>query len=325
MAEQTNDRARIDRMVASGRLTPEEGERLYSSVEAQGAREQAWRQRVAGEAQRNRRRGWLLLGFFAVFFALGLAGGWLTFEGMVDGEPLARAPAISGQDAEPVTGRLIDLKSLDEERRLTMNRTGTLSIVVILLLVVLVLGGGFLLLYNGLVDGRERVNAGWAQVENVYQRRLDLVPVLIDGVKTYMEHERETLTELTEARARAIEVGGMLGSQAPDTVEQLKAVEASQGAVKSALARLFAVVENYPDLKASQNFLTLQDQIEGTENRITVERRNYNEFARRYNAGIQKFPGNIVADMAGFDSKPYFEAESQALQGLKDPFGRKGE
>lgn len=325
MVEQTDDRARIDRMVASGRLTPEEGERLYTSVEAQDAREQAWRQRVAGEAQRNRRRGWLLLGFLAVFFALGLAGGWLGSEGIVDGEPLVRVPATSGLDAEPVTGRLIDLKSLDEERRLTMNRTGTLSIVIVLLLVVLVLGGGFLMLYNGLVDGRERVNAGWAQVENVYQRRLDLVPVLIDGVRTYMEHERETLTELTEARARAIEVGGMLGSQAPETVEQLKAVEASQGAVKSALARLFAVVENYPDLKASQNFLTLQDQIEGTENRITVERRNYNEFARRYNTGIQKFPGNIVAEMAGFNSKPYFEAESRALQGLKDPFDRKGE
>ena len=206
-----------------------------------------------------------------------------------------------------------------------MNRTGTLSIVVILLLVVVVLGGGFLLLYNGLVDGREQVNAGWAQVENVYQRRLDLVPLLIDGVKTYMEHERETLAELTEARARAIQVGGMLGSQAPQTVEQLKAMEASQGEVESALARLFAVVENYPDLKASQNFLSLQDQLEGTENRIAVERRIYNEYARRYNAGIQKFPGNIVADMIGFDSKPYFEAKPEALKGLKDPFGRNGE
>lgn len=203
-----------------------------------------------------------------------------------------------------------------------MNRTGTLSIVIILLLVVVVLGGGFLLLYNGLVDGRERVNAGWAQVENVYQRRLDLVPVLIDGVKTYMEHERDTLTELTEARARAIEVGGMLGSRAPETVEQLKAVEASQGAVKSALARLFAVVENYPDLKASQNFLTLQDQIEGTENRIAVERRNYNEWSRRYNTRILKFPSNVIADTLGFTGKPYFQAESAALQGLKDPFGR---
>jgi len=205
-----------------------------------------------------------------------------------------------------------------------MNKTGGFSVLVIVLVVATVLGGGFLLLYNNLVDGRERVNAGWAQVENVYQRRLDLVPVLIDAVKTYMEHERETLAELTAARARAVEVGGAIGGRAPQTVEQLRAVEASQGAVESALARLFAVVENYPDLKASQNFLALQDQVEGTENRITVERRNYNEFARRYNTGIQKFPGNIVADILGFAAKPYFEATPAALQGLKDPFGRQG-
>ena len=325
MGVHSDDQARIERMVEAGRLTPEEGERLRTLVEAQQAREQAWQVRAGGDARRDRRRFRLLFAFIAAFFVVGLAVGWLAFEGTTGSDGPVRAPAPAEQATEPADGRLIDLSSLDEERRVTMNRTGTLSIVVILLLVVVVLGGGFLLLYNGLVDARERVNAGWAQVENVYQRRLDLVPVLIDGVKTYMEHEHDTLTELTEARARAIEVGGMLGGQAPQTVEQIKAVEASQGAVESALARLFAVVENYPDLKASRNFLALQDQIEGTENRITVERRNYNEYARRYDAGIQKFPGNIVADMIGFESKPYFEAESAALQGLKDPFGRNGE
>jgi LemA protein len=325
MAEKTDDQSRIDRMLEAGTLTAAEAERLRASVEVQNAREQAWQLRAAAEARRSRRRFRLLLAFLSLFFVLGLAGGWLTFESTTVNDGLAQAPAVAAQDSAPADGRLIDLSSLDQERRETMNRTGALSGVVILLLVVVVLGGGFLLLYNSLVDGRERVNAGWAQVENVYQRRLDLVPVLIDGVKTYMEHERDTLTELTEARARAIEVGGMLGSQAPQTAEQLKAVEASQGAVESALARLFAVVENYPDLKASQNFLALQDQIEGTENRVTVERRNYNEFARRYNTRIQKFPGNIVADMLGFEFKPYFEAESAALQGLKDPFGRNGE
>ena len=322
MGMHSDDQARIERMVEAGRLTPEEGERLRTVVEAQNAREQTWQVHAASEVRRDRRRFRMLFAFFAAVFVLGLAVGWLAFESAAGGDLTVRAPVLAEQAAEPTDGRPIDLSSLDEERRVTMNRTGTLSIVVILLLVVVVLGGGFLLLYNGLVDGRERVNAGWAQVENVYQRRLDLVPVLIDGVKTYMEHERSTLAELTEARARAIEVGGMLGSQAPRTIEQLKAVEASQGAVESALTRLFAVVENYPDLKASQNFLALQDQLEGTENRIAVERRNYNEYARRYNAGIQKFPGNIVADMIGFESKPYFEAEPAALQGLKDPFGR---
>ena len=325
MAEYTDNQARIDRMVEAGKLTPEEGERLRASVEAQHEREQAWQLRATGEVRGARRRFWMLLAFFITFFVLGLVGGWLASENTAEGDRPAQVPAVAEQAAESADGRLIDLLTLDKERRETMNRTGTLSIVVILLLVVVVLGGGFLLLYNSLVEGRERVNAGWAQVENVYQRRLDLVPILIDGVKTYMEHERDTLIELTEARARAIEMGGMLGGQAPRTIEQLKAVEASQGAVGSALARLFAVVENYPDLKASQNFLTLQDQIEGTENRLAVERRNYNEFARRYNTKIQKFPSNIVADMIGFESKPYFEAESAALQGLKDPFGRNQE
>lgn len=322
MAEHTEDRVRIDRMVEDGRLTAEEGDRLRASVEAQQEREKAWRLRSEGEARRIRRRSWILLAFFAVFFTLGLIGGWLALESTTEGEGSARMSVPAEHATGTADGRLIDLSSLDGERKETMKRTGTLSIVVVLLLVVVVLGGGFLLLYNNLVDGRERVNAGWAQVENVYQRRLDLVPVLIDGVKTYMEHERETLAELTAARARAVEVGGMLGGRAPETVDQIEAVAASQGAVESALARLFAVVENYPDLKASQNFLTLQDQIEGTENRIAVERRNYNEFARRYNTGIQKFPGNIVADTIGFESKPYFEAEPTALRRLKDPFGR---
>lgn len=322
MAEHVDDLAQVEKMVAAGTLTPEEGARLRNAIDAQQEREQAWQRHAAGAAQKTRRRTWLLLALVAAVFVLGLGmGGWLEFGRGVESE--LGTTGIAEQTSRPVDGRLIDLSSLERERRSTMNRTVTLSIAMILLLPIVVVGGGFLLMYNSLVDGRERVNAGWAQVENVYQRRLDLVPVLIDGVNAYMDHERETLTALTEARARALEVGGMLGGEAPRTFEQLQAVEASQGAVGSALARLFAVVENYPDLKASRNFLTLQDQIEGTENRIAVERRNYNEFARRYNTKIQKFPGNIVADTIGFESKPYFEAESAALKGLADPFGRK--
>jgi LemA protein len=325
MAGHMEDRARIDRMVKSGRLTAEEGERLRALVEAQHERERALRRRAAGEARRARRRLAVLVVSFAAVFALGLIGGWMTLESGAGGEDPADVSAVKGQGTGPGEGRLIDLSSLDEERRQTMNKTGMLSVAVILMVVVVILGGGFLLLYNGLVDGREQVNAGWAQVENVYQRRLDLVPVLIDGVRTYMEHEHDTLAELTEARARALEVEGMLDGGSPQSAGQLKAVEASQGALEAALTRFFAVVENYPDLKASQNFLALQDQIEGTENRLAVERRNYNEFARRYNASVQKFPGNVVAELSGFRSKPYFEAESAALQGLNDPFGRNAE
>jgi len=318
------EKTRIERMLREGKLSEGEAQRLYGALDAEQAREEAWRRARGKESRSDRRRIWSLLALFAVFWVVGLAGGWLTFESMRAG---SRA-MVDQHMAYPVSetaapGRPIDLSSLDGERSKTMNRIGALSVVVILLLIALVLGGGFLLVYNGLVDGRERVNAAWAQVENVYQRRLDLVPVLIDSVKTYMEHERDTLQALTEARARAIEVGGMLGSRPPQTVEQLHAVQASQGAVKSALARLFAVVESYPDLKASRNFLTLQDQIEGTENRIAAERRSYNELVRRYDARIQKFPGNIVAGQLGFTSKPYFEAETTALKGLKDPFGRR--
>ncbi|MGA7979779.1 MAG: LemA family protein [Chromatiaceae bacterium] len=307
MTDHTGEPARIGRTVDAGELAPEADDKPLQACR---------------EARHAHRRFRLLIRLFAALFFLALVGGWPPLDGTAASDGSLRALLAVELEAKPPPGRWIDLSSLDSERRETMNRTGTVSVAVTLLVVTVVLGGSFLLLYNGLVDARERVNAGWAQVENVYQRRLDLVPLLIDGVKTYMEHERNTLAELTKARARAIEADTILDGQAPQTLDQLKAVEASQGAVKAALTRLFAVVESYPDLKASQNFLTLQDQIEGTENRIAVERRNYNELTRRYNAKIQKFPGNMVADVSGFRSKPYFAAESTALKGLKDPFGR---
>ena len=202
-----------------------------------------------------------------------------------------------------------------------MNRSLPLSFGIVSIGVLAVLAALLVFFYNGLIGAREQVNAGWAQVENVYQRRLDLVPLLVDAVQTYTDHERETLTELTQARANALQVSGAIGG-APQSLEQLKAIEASQGEVASAMARLFAIVENYPSLKASRNFLSLQDQIEGTENRVAMERRNFNEFSRRYNTRLQTFPGNIVAELLGFEAKPYFQAETQALKGLEDPFGR---
>ena len=205
-----------------------------------------------------------------------------------------------------------------------MKRSLPLSLGVVTIGVLAVLAALLVFFYNGLIGAREQVNAGRAQVENVYQRRLDLIPLLVDTVQTYTEHERETLAELTQARANALQVTGAIGS-VPQTAGQLQAIEAAQGEVESALARLFAIVENYPDLKASRNFLSLQDQIEGTENRVAMERRNFNEFSRRYNTRLQTFPGNIVADMMGFEAKPYFEAEAEALQGVKDPFGRRSE
>ena len=308
---------RIDRLLAEGKLTNEEAQRLRASLDSQREHEAIFRKvAISG---RKRRRVWLLLGFFVSFFLLGVGTHWLLIASFDE-----VAPPISTTEAQPSAEpekRLINLSDLSEERSITMKRSLPISIGVVTISVIALLGALLVILYNGLISSREQVNAGWAQVENVYQRRLDLVPLLIDAVQTYTDHERETLAELTEARARALDVGSAIGNGAPETIEQIKAIEASQGAVESALARLFAVVENYPDLKASQNFLALQDQIEGTENRIAIERRNYNEFSRRYNTRLQVFPSNIVAETIGFESKPYFKAEERALKGLEDPFG----
>ncbi len=316
MNEQTEE-ARIDRMLAQGKLTAEEAERLRNSLNAVRKHEETFQR--AAKSVRNRRPILLLMFFLALFFLLGIGTHWLLSETMGVGTqiPTNELPAPSRPE-----GRLIDLSELSGERSTTMNRSLPLSIGILTIGLIAVLGGMIAFFYNGLVTAREQVNAGWAQVENVYQRRLDLVPLLVDAVQTYTDHERETLAELTTARARAIDVKGAIGAEAPESIEQIKAVEASQGRLESALARLFAVVENYPDLKASRNFLSLQDQIEGTENRVAIERRNYNEFSRRYNTRLQVFPSNIVGQMMGFESKPYFEAETGALKGLGDVFGR---
>jgi len=320
MEKQLSDEARVAKMLADGKVTSEEAARLTQSIAAQEDRDRRFVEQMARRGEPHRRRLILLFMFCGVFFLIGIGAGSVWFQANHG----AAAPIeIITEPSDASGARVIDLNELTVERRKTMGKTTSLSLSVAILAILALIGVGILLVYNGLVSSRERVNAGWAQVENVYQRRLDLVPVLIDGVKTYMEHERETLIGLTEARANALQVTGVLGGKAPETVEELKTVEASQGQVKSALARLFAVVENYPDLKASRNFLTLQDQIEGTENRVTVERRNFNELSRRYNTKLLTFPTNIIADMLGFESKPYFQAEGTALEGLQDPFGRK--
>jgi LemA protein len=277
-------------------------------------------QHAARNASRARRQLWLLLGLLATFFLLGAATQWLLGTLTSDiATPMLNTEVPASATPER---RLIDLSGLSDERSNTMSRSLPLSIAIVLVAVLAILGTMLVVLYNGLVSSREQVNAGWSQVENVYQRRLDLVPLLVDAVQTYTEHERDTLAALTQARADAIKVTRAIG-EAPASLEQFQAVEASQGKVRTALARLLAVVENYPELKAGQNFLSLQDQIEGTENRVAMERRNYNEFSRRYNTRLQTFPGIIVAELLGFDSKPYFEAESKALEGVKDVFRNK--
>ena len=163
--------------------------------------------------------------------------------------------------------------------------------------------------YNSMVKLDEKVGAQWAQVENVYQRRADLIPNLVNTVKGYANFEKDVLTAVTEARAKATSVNVDASKLSPESIQQF---QQAQGQLSSSLSKLLVVVEKYPDLKANQNFLELQAQLEGTENRITVERGRFNEVTQEYNSTIRSFPNNIMAGMFGFSKKGYFEAEKGA-------------
>ena len=163
--------------------------------------------------------------------------------------------------------------------------------------------------YNKMVTEEENVETAWGQVENQYQRRMDLIPNLVATVKGYAAHEKETFEAVIEARAKATQITIDPSNATP---EQLAAYQNAQGELSQALGRLLAVSESYPDLKASQNFMALQEQLEGTENRITVARNQFNETAKGFNTLIRKFPNNIIANIFGFEKKPYFEAEAGA-------------
>ena len=171
--------------------------------------------------------------------------------------------------------------------------------------------------YNSFVAAEEEVESAWSQVENQYQRRADLVPNLVATVKGYAAHESETLQGVVDARARATQI---TIDPATATPEQLAAFQAAQGELSQALGKLFAIAENYPDLKANENFRDLQAQLEGTENRITIARQLFNESARNYNTRIRRFPNNIIAGAFGFEKKPYFEAEEGANKAPKVEF-----
>ncbi len=161
-------------------------------------------------------------------------------------------------------------------------------------------------MYNGFVQLDENVNVSWSQVQNVYQRRFDLIPNLVETVKGYAEHEQETFQAVTEARSR---VGGVINLDAADlTPENLAQFQAAQAGLSGALQRLMVVVENYPELKANQNFIRLQDELAGTENRIATERMRFNQAVQQYNSTIRRFPQMIFAGMFGFTQKAYFEA-----------------
>ena len=184
-------------------------------------------------------------------------------------------------------------------------KAGLVALVVVVLVVVAALGW-VVSTGNAFVARDQAVREAWAQVQNVYQRRADLIPNLVETVKGFAAQERAVLEEVTRARAS---VAGMQVTpellRDPDALRKFQEAQAQLG---GALGRLLAVVERYPDLKSNQNFLALQNQLEGTENRIVVERRRYNEAVRGYNTAIRRFPGSVVASLRGFAERPYFEA-----------------
>ena len=185
-----------------------------------------------------------------------------------------------------------------------MKKTGIIIIVVV----------GLILLwgwttYNGLVTKQENMTKAWSQVENVYQRRADLVPNLVALVKNYTEYEHGTILAVTEARAKAAK--STVNAENFDETEFAN-FEAAQDELGNSLNRLIVSVENYPDLKANEEYLTLQAQLAGCENRILTERERFNETAQAYNQSVRKFPSSLIAKMFGFEKRPYFEAETGA-------------
>ena len=171
--------------------------------------------------------------------------------------------------------------------------------------------------YNGLVSMDENVSNQWANVETQYQRRSDLIPNLVNTVKGYAKHESQTLESVMAARSQATQVKIDPSNCTP---QQLAAYQKAQGDVTTALGKLLAITENYPDLKANQNFLELQSQLEGTENRINVARKDFNDTAKKYNTSLRRFPRNIIASMFGFEKRNYFEAEAGAEKAPKVEF-----
>src|SRR5213593_364291 len=187
---------------------------------------------------------------------------------------------------------------------------GLLIVLIVIAVLVVGIGAWAVSINNQLVQQEQNVNEKWAQVQNVYQRRADLIPNLVETVKGFASQERTVLAEVTRARASASSI--QLTPEALNDPKALERFQAAQSQLSGALSRLLVTVERYPELKSNQNFLALQSQLEGTENRITVERRRFNESVREYNTRLRLFPGSVAGRLAGFQSKAFFEAAPDA-------------
>ena len=196
-------------------------------------------------------------------------------------------------------------------------RAGLIALIVVVVVIVGIVGWA-ISVQNRLVGLEQDVNEKWAQVQNVYQRRADLIPNLVETVKGFAAQERTVLTEVTQARASATSI--KLTPEALNDQQAMAKFQAAQNQLSGALSRLLVTVERYPELKSNQNFLTLQSQLEGTENRIAVERRRFNEAVRDYNTRLAVFPGTVVARLAGFTPKAFFEATPDAATPPKVKF-----
>lgn len=201
-----------------------------------------------------------------------------------------------------------------------MGKTLVVVLVILALIVLplLLVGGWMMRSYNSFVSLDEQVNSSWSQVQNNYQRRMDLIPNLVETVKGVANFEKETYTAVADARSNAGKIA--LTPELLANPQAFAQFEQAQGALSSALSRLLVTIERYPELKANQNFIALQDQLEGTENRIAVERKRFNDSVQVYNVATKRFPARLVAGLFGFAPKPYFQSQAGADQAPKVQF-----
>jgi len=287
---------RITRMETSGKITAEQAEEMRASIRAMDTP-------VFEGAKRPLPAGLIT----AVAAGLVIAALFLNTGGgadLPDTESIQNVSEILNQ-----TGKVGEMSK---------NVTTGMSLFIILLPIVLSVLG-FTYLYNDLVKKEEDVMAAWSQVESNYQRRADLIPALVESVKTYVGHEEKILTAVTQSRENAL--GAMKGMDKKlEDKTALAALEQAQQALKTNVTSLFGLAENYPQLRSADNFLTLQDQFEGTENRVNIARMAFNETVRDYNSATRKMPGSLVASAGGFKRKAYFEADDGNEKAVKPQF-----